>query len=385
MERTDSKREYGIDLLRIVAMIFIVTLHVLAQGGITSVPDRDFYKAFVSQYLYDFVVCGVNVFALISGYVCYTDKRRRFHLSRLVLLWLQVVFVMLLETFLAWIFDPTHVSGRLFLRSLLPLTFDTSWYFTGYSIMFFFIPLMNDLVRKTEETVLKRILFVIPLFCLIWSIGGAVPGRNLITYIKLGTDLNHGYSFVWLCVLFIIGASIKKCGIGKMIQRPFLFISSGIIVIALNSALYAYQYYGGPKAFEGSVFLDYLAPNILIVSMIMLIVFSNIEIKEGSLFQKAVSFAAPSMFTIYIVHTHDYFWYQILNGLFAPVMRKNIFVISGFVALFIIVLFVSVILLDKLRQMLFKLLRIEKLIDHIISAIEKFFRRLSGKLIKKGD
>ena len=117
----------------------------------------------------------------------------------------------------------------------------------------------------------------------------------------------------------------------------------------------------------------------------MLIVFSNIEIKEGSLFQKAVSFAAPSMFTIYIVHTHDYFWYQILNGLFAPVMRKNIFVISGSVALFIIVLFVSVILLDKLRQMIFKLLRLEKLIDLVISAIDIFFRRLYGKLIKKGD
>ena len=37
---TETKRNYGIDLLRIVSMVMIVILHILGQGGVLDAADN---------------------------------------------------------------------------------------------------------------------------------------------------------------------------------------------------------------------------------------------------------------------------------------------------------------------------------------------------------
>ena len=68
------EKNYGIDALRVIAMFMVTILHILTQGGILNASGR-----FTSQYeagwlLQTMAFCAVNVYALISGYVCNTHK-----------------------------------------------------------------------------------------------------------------------------------------------------------------------------------------------------------------------------------------------------------------------------------------------------------------------
>lgn len=85
-------RNYGIDLLKLFAMLGVVMLHVLGRGGVVSASISEglfSVKYLVLYWLYAFVYPAVNVFVLSTGYVMWNRKWR---LSRLVELWIEVVF-----------------------------------------------------------------------------------------------------------------------------------------------------------------------------------------------------------------------------------------------------------------------------------------------------
>ena len=69
-------RNYGIDLLRILSMVFVIVLHSLGQGGIlsASVSQSSQYKA---AWLLEIIAfCAVDIFGLISGYVSYNKTTK---------------------------------------------------------------------------------------------------------------------------------------------------------------------------------------------------------------------------------------------------------------------------------------------------------------------
>ena len=86
---TEKKRNYGIDLLRMLSMFMIVNLHVLGQGGamVRIVGDEAGYYA--AWFLETCAYCAVDCYGLISGYVGVNGK---FRPARLLELWLQVFF-----------------------------------------------------------------------------------------------------------------------------------------------------------------------------------------------------------------------------------------------------------------------------------------------------
>ena len=82
------KRNYGIDLLRMVLMLMVVVIHVLTHGGVIKATEQLSANYSMSILMESFVFCAVNCYALISGYV-YIDSRYRF--SGLVQIWLQAL------------------------------------------------------------------------------------------------------------------------------------------------------------------------------------------------------------------------------------------------------------------------------------------------------
>ena len=66
---TKVKRNYGIDMLRLVAMFFVVICHVLGHGGVMK--NATGYNYSVSSLLQIVAYCAVNCYAIISGY---TDR-----------------------------------------------------------------------------------------------------------------------------------------------------------------------------------------------------------------------------------------------------------------------------------------------------------------------
>ena len=65
------KRNYGIDALRLISMFMVVVLHVLGQGGVLKAAKNGQY--IISWLLEIIAYCAVNCYAIISGYVGYSD------------------------------------------------------------------------------------------------------------------------------------------------------------------------------------------------------------------------------------------------------------------------------------------------------------------------
>ena len=63
------KRNYGIDLLRMVAMVFVVVLHIVGIGGIITGSELLSPQFLTAQLLRIAMLCAVNCYALISGFV----------------------------------------------------------------------------------------------------------------------------------------------------------------------------------------------------------------------------------------------------------------------------------------------------------------------------
>lgn len=66
-----KQRNVGIDILRVVSMFFIIIGHVLMQGGVLSAYSSAGLQGsyYFLNTIYVMAYCGVNCFALVSGYV----------------------------------------------------------------------------------------------------------------------------------------------------------------------------------------------------------------------------------------------------------------------------------------------------------------------------
>ena len=88
--KSSNTRNYGIDLLRITSMLYIVILHVLGHGGILSNVKAGSLHFHAAWLLESWCFCAVNIFALISGYVGYSEKERPHNYANYFVMWLQV-------------------------------------------------------------------------------------------------------------------------------------------------------------------------------------------------------------------------------------------------------------------------------------------------------
>lgn len=108
-----DKRNYGIDLLRLVSMFLIVVLHSLSRGALVGVSPFNIHYE-VGFLIEALTYCAVNCFALISGYVGVDSK---FKYRRIVPIWLQVVFYCLIFTVFFMYLKPDLLTNKALLGS----------------------------------------------------------------------------------------------------------------------------------------------------------------------------------------------------------------------------------------------------------------------------
>ena len=346
----DNTRNYGIDLLRIVSMFLIVILHSLGRGGILHGVDSGSTAYKLAWLLEIMAYPAVNIFALISGYVSYSDNEKKINYTNYVMLWLEVVFYGVL---ISLIFDfwGYPITIRDYFIVMMPVTNNLYWYFTAYTGLFILIPFINNALRVTDNRVLKWLGILI---IFIFSMFGTIT--NVFT-------LNDGYSVIWLILLFILGGIIKKCRIGINIRN--YKIVTGIFLFYLIT--FCYKIYGFELAFidiriTNNLFVSYTSPTILMVAILTLIGFSKMNFHK--LGTKLIKFAAPSAFSIYIINNHRSIWQYIMEDLFLPISKSSIKVVV-YPILFAIGFVIIAILIDKIRLLIFKWLHIKDIVDKI--------------------
>ena len=147
------RRNYGIDILKLLAMYMIVILHLIGNGGILQDIEHTQSSYYVIWFLEICCYCSVNCYALISGYLGYGRKKK---FSNIIYLYIQCVFYLVTYAVLFKVLFPEKVSLFTFIKALFPFAYDQYWYFNAYFGMFLIFPVFDFLLEKHNKNLIIR-------------------------------------------------------------------------------------------------------------------------------------------------------------------------------------------------------------------------------------
>lgn len=340
--RVRTERNVGVDLLRVVAAYYVIVLHILGIGGLMNACSYGSYQYQLCKMLLNWSYCAVNIFGVISGYVGYTDEERPHKFKKWLMLWLEVVFYGVLLTLLTLWLRPGMARPRSVASMFFPVLLNHHWFFTAYTGIFFFIPLMNTALRNiSNKTLLRLLAFVVFIFAPISDINDIFFCQN-------------GYSTIWLAILYLVGAILKKTGFGSSIRSLALF---GMIVgIAFASFLFNSHYFSieFTGITVGSQMVEtYVYPGHLLIAICYVLLFARL--KTGKSLKRFTAFAAPGAFAVYLINTQRFVWNGYMADHFASWASSSPLGIAVRVAVTAF-LFVSVsLVVDFFRRCIFAL------------------------------
>lgn len=345
-------RNYGIDLLRLVLMFMVCILHTLLQGGIINACEFGTPEHYIYLFLEILCYCAVDGFALISGYTA-SDKPQNY--SKIVDMWFQVFFYSFVITLLAYIVSPSDNLLFLLIECAFPVTNCAFWYFTAYFALFFVRPALNKFIFSIDtETAKKALIIIIALFSVMSTFADPF-------------NLNSGYSALWLFILYTVGALAKRVGLFESQKSPAL-IMWWIGCIAFTWLI---QFIIGSR----NLIISYLSPTILFSGLFMVVLFSRFR-PNG----KVISKLSPLAFGIYLFHLNKVIWVRIIKDAFAFVASMNI--IIGVICVFGIaaVIFLSGMIVEIIRTLFARLLRIHLLSEKIVGVVQQFISRIAAAI-----
>ena len=355
-----SERNYGIDLLRIVAMFMVCILHVIQHGGVLSSAYGTNYQ--VAYFVELSAFCAVNCYALISGYV---GVKSKYKVSNIVYLWLQVVFYCFIISIVFSFFN-NEVDLKYIINSFFPIFNSSYWYFTAYFGLFFLIPIFNVAINSLNKGILSFCLIVLTFLFCAYSLFGDI------------FNLGQGYSMIWLAFLYLIGGYMSKYKPFENIKSKWFVVA--IIVLILITWLSrffikkAFQVVFGLQV-SSFALRQYVSPTIFLIAICMLEVFSKIKFNKTP---NLIAFFAPISFGVYVIHENDLIRNNLISQRFSSFASFNPILMVLAVLGTALGIYVVCSLIDYLRLLLFKALKVKP-------TLEKLENKLKNKIFKEED
>lgn len=338
--RVEKNRQSNFELLRIIAMLMVVTVHYVGHGGAlkqTEVFSNNFYVANVLQSLTTF---SVPLFTCIGAYfMC----ERNFNIQKILLLWIQVFFYS--AGIYLFLFAMGYIDFSLFsfIKSLLPIIMNQYGFVTAYMIMMILSPFLNKIIVSLNQSEHKKL--VITLFIIFVFFGAGFP---------MGVVTNSYVSL--LLVIYLSAAYIKKYVPIDVSHKKYLWIYllSAIGIFTLRMALYNIG-----VGYSADVFLAYNSTLVIIGTFALFIYFRTINIQS-----KLINKIATLTFGVYLIHDNNY----IRELLYSNVLNTESFFNSDnflVIALFsILSIFIVCALIEFCRSWLFNKFKVNQ---HIVN------------------
>lgn len=286
------KRKYGLDLLKILSMLMIVTLHYLDKGG--ALYNSNGVYLYISYGIEALCFVSVNTFVLVSGYfLCDNNEVKiRKVIDYLIQLWVINFFISLIIMVLGlYNFDTNSYINMIF-----PFFSKNNWFLNCYLFIYILHPYINKIINGCTK---KEHLNLIVILLLIMTLIPTLTSNNNYIY-----DFSRGYSISWFATLYLIVSYVKKYDVFEKNNYFYIFI-----YLLSCFSLPVYKYIATQINMSGIMTLK-LAPNnlynynsipILIASVCLFMLFKNLDIKNR-LAIKFIKFTTPLLLGVYLIH-----------------------------------------------------------------------------------
>lgn len=326
-----KERDSNIELLRIIATLFILILHcngwfLREWGGITSWNTGNTMVAACRIIIQNVSLLGVDVFILISGFYGMRPK-----LKSIVNL-----FTLLLFFYVGCYLWNCNIGNETFSVAGLYgniLAFSRrNWFINSYLFLMLLSPLINTFVDTIES---KKIGIYTILYCVITLYFGYYRGNKYWYY-------NEAYSVTMMVGVYLVGRYLYKV-IDKLEKIKYwylVFAFTGIIglmsiVRILSSNEEAWLHYGSP------------------ITMLAAVLLFMLFYRMPKFHSKPINWIASSCLASFILHTCDpvFLWLVrkdvnwFMNDVYSVYCMKIGVAIFG--------VFTFAIILDKIRLLIF--------------------------------
>lgn len=350
----DKGRSYGVDVLKVMAMLFICTHHVLVHGGVldASVPGSMSYA--LAWLMYGVTSCGVNVFAMTSGYL---GGHRKFKLSSAVMHWLQVVFYTAAITLAALLLWPGTVDKQALLNAVCPVSFQQYWYVTAYFCMLFFTPVLNQAITSLSKGELCSCIAGILLLLSVQQ-----TGLQFDIY-----GANNGYSALWLMVMYLLGGLWRRVQGDAPKAAPMLGVVMACVCFV---GMWLFKGFveskGMQEAVKETLLMRYTSP-LMVMAAVGLMVFCTGLRAPCSAAARMAAVLANTTFGVYLLHDHPMIREHVMSGSFAWIAQCGPVGIALLTLACAAGVFVLCAGIDRLREAMFGMFRIKEIVCRVLA------------------
>lgn len=334
-KEVNLKRFFGLDLVRTIAIIFVVMVH---SFGNTSFNDRSMIgmSMFTCLSIKWLTFTCVALFIILTGYCKSNKKVDNNHYKKIV----PIVITYIVVSIITIVFKKIVLNDISSFYSLILGIFNFStipyaWYVEMYIGLFLLIPFFNILYKNIPNKKQKQILLISLIFTC------SIP-QSLLIFNVSGHSLDCFPSW-WSCLyplmFYFIGCYIKEYQIKiKKIINIFF-----IAVILFIETFMIYFYCQG-HSLNSVVSPDYnFIPNVLL-SILIFLLFYNVDIKNN-FFTKVIYLVSKYSFGMYLISfIFDNLFYKVIkinfNFMFKPIegilIYTPIIIFASFFTSFII-------------------------------------------------
>ncbi len=355
MNRSD--RESNIELLRILAMFLIVFHHFSLHTHFSYEGSYLELPRFYMQFLLIGGKIGVNLFILISGY--FMSKAADLKLSKLLKLWLQMVFYAVGIYAVCLLMSGQSVDPNALIRLFFPVTTFQWWFGTAYFLLMLLSPLLNAAINNAPE---KPFIRTIVIFILAWCI---IP-RWLNFDVKYELYFN---GLLWMMIIYFLGGYIRRFGLFPSLSAGRCIGIAVLILIVFWPLQILCDYLGVSSVYwADKAFNIYYQNNSLVVVAISLFLFLGFsQMKIGSV--PWINTVSAAMFGVYLIHDDAYlqlfFWNNFIGIGGHPELQNSLKLIPYSILVCVAVFLVCTVI-DLIR-----IHTIEKLIMIPVSKLDK--------------
>lgn len=344
------KREPNFEVMRTVAMFFIVVYHCLTHGvgdgyGFSVGNPVTLSNLLFSDFILVFSSIAVNLYVMVSGYFL---VELSFKMSRMVRTWAYACFYSVVITILFMSLQIEPFSIVSLGKSFFPISTDAYWFVTQYIGLLILSPFLALLVKQLSH---KQYLWLLT--------GGAFMCLAIIPDFPLGKRFHvaHGNSVWSFAYLFLVAGYIKH-----YLKKVSMAKLSAIVLFVILLTIGCEVFFG---YHDDSIFLYWFNYNGLpfILSVLVFIMIRQMQISESGIWKVLVKLA-PYTFGVYLIHDN----LMVRGWLWPTVSLTTVcdqwiypFVVVGLCSL----IFVVAALIDGIRKKLFAILGIDNLISKV--------------------
>lgn len=337
-------RSANFELLRIVAMVMIVLIHIFGNANLLHAPDLDATNRQGFWILETLAIVAVNCYVLISGYFL---SRSTFRLSKYLRLWSQVFFYSVTLYLLYAAFAGDGFSERQFYASCMPIWESRYWYVTAYAALYIVSPGINFLIRSASQRFLLNTLLTLFLLLSLWS------------WLRNPFFVMSGYSLLWFCMLYLTAGYIRRYATAvrppSRYFRQYILLSLGTCLLQLSIPAVADET------------LSYNAPLVYLASVALFLCFRHLSISDRR--HPLILRLASLTFGVYLIHDHPQIRTILYDALDIHTYATSPFCIPYAIGCGVLIYAVCSAL-EYLRIEAFRLLHVGQLLDRIAVGIE---------------